>query len=114
MIQIIPEGKVQISGNASLKDQINGIPFTSQGYEVWITKIVDEKDEKKQAELLDSLAERLAQTYYKKLDGELRSTRNDMVDNLRIELNKEYEEKLKKAKELIIKLKEENDKLKSK
>lgn len=114
MIQIIPEGKVQISGNASLKDQINGIPFTSQGYEVWITKIVDEKDEKKQAELLDSLAERLAQTYYKKLDGELRSTRNEMIDNLRIELNKEYEEKLKKAKELIIKLKEENDKLKSK
>lgn len=114
MIQTIPEGKVQISGNASLKDQINGIPFTSQGYEVWVTKVVDEKDEKKQAELLDSLAERLAQTYYKKLDGELRSTRNDMVDNLRIELNKEYEEKLKKAKELIIKLKEENDKLKSK
>ena len=114
MIQIIPEGKVQISGSASLKDQINGIPFTSQGYEVWITKIVDEKDEKKQAELLDSLAERLAQTYYKKLDGELRSTRNDMVDNLRIELNKEYEEKLKKAKELIIKLKEENDRLKNK
>ena len=114
MIQVIPEGKVQISGNASLKDQINGIPFTSQGYEVWVTKIVDEKDEKKQAELLDSLAERLAQTYYKKLDGELRSTRNDMVDNLRIELSKEYEEKLKKAKELIIKLKEENDKLKNK
>lgn len=114
MIQVIPEGKVQISGNASLKDQINGIPFTSQGCEVWVTKIVDEKDEKKQAGLLDSLAERLAHTYYKKLDGELRSTRNDMVDNLRIELSKEYEEKLKKAKELIIKLKEENDKLKNK
>ena len=48
MIQIIPKRKVQISGNASLKDQINGIPFTSQGYEVWVTKVVDEKDEKKQ------------------------------------------------------------------
>ena len=45
MIQTIPEGKVQISGNVSLKDQINGIPFTSQGYEVWVTKVVDEKDE---------------------------------------------------------------------
>jgi len=114
MIQIIPEGKVQISGNASLKDQINGIPFTSQGYEVWVTKVVDEKDEKKQEELLDSLVERLVKTYYKKLDEELRSTRNEMIDNLRIELNKEYEEKLKKAKELIIKLKEENDRLKNK
>jgi hypothetical protein len=37
-----------------------------------------------------------------------------MIDNLRIELSGEYEEKLKKAKELIIKLKEENDRLKNK
>lgn len=107
MQNILDEGKVQISASASLKDRIEGVQFSSQGYEVWLTKIVNEEDEKEQARLLDETANRLVTQYYKKLEQEIKSTRNDMIDTLRVELDKEYREKLQKAKEIIIELKEQ-------
>jgi len=92
-----------------LKDRINGIDFTSQGHEIWLTKIVDEKDENKQYELLEVMVDRLIKKYYERLSDELRTTRNDMVDKLRKELADEYEERLNKAREMV---KELQDKIK--
>ena len=44
---------------------------------------------------------------------ELKNNRSDDVDKLRIELAEQYGEKLKKAKEVILKLKGENQELKN-
>lgn len=104
MIDIIPEGKVQISANASMKDRINGIDFTSQGVEVWATKLIDEKDEERLDKMLDEQIDRLVVRYYERLAKEITRTRNELVDKLRIELANEYEVKLKKAKEMIVDL----------
>lgn len=50
-----------------------------------------------------------------KLDiEELKSTRNDLIDKLRAELSAEYDDKLAKAKEMILALREENKLLKEK
>ena len=114
MEYILPEGKVQISSSAKLSDRIDNIQFTNQGYEVWATKIVDEKDQKAQEELLDRTVERLVQEYYGKLSKEITSTRNEMIDTLRAELSAEYDEKLKKAKEIILEQREQIKLLKSK
>jgi small-conductance mechanosensitive channel len=43
---------------------------------------------------------------------ELKNNRSDDVDKLRVELAEQYEGKLKKAKEVILKLKGENEELK--
>ena len=112
MNTILPEGKVQITASANLKDRIDGVQFTSQGYELWITKMVDEKDEEEQVRLLSNVAEELVQKYFEKLGKELKATRNELVDNLRIDLEKEYDVKIKKAKEMIIELRKENKELK--
>lgn len=112
MNTIIPEGKVQITASANLKDRIANVQFTAQGYELWITKIVDEKDEDKQRELLNSVVEDLVQKYFAKLGKELKASRNELVDNLRIDLEKEYDVKIKKAKEMIMELRKENKELK--
>ena len=114
MENILPEGKVQISSSAKLSDRIDNIQFTNQGYEVWATKVVDEKDQEEMGKLLDSTIERLVQEYYGKLAKEITSTRNEMIDTLRAELSAEYDEKLKKAKEIILEQREEIKLLKSK
>ena len=114
MEYILPEGKVQISSSAKLSDRIDNIQFTNQGYEVWATKIVDEKDQEEMSKLLDSTVERLVQEYYGKLSKEITSTRKEMIDTLRAELSAEYDEKLKKAKEIILEQREEIKLLKSK
>lgn len=103
-MDILPEGKVQITASANLKDRIDGIQFSSQGYEVWLTKIVDEDDQEKTAKLLDDTVERLVKQYYDKLAKEITTTRNEMIDTLRAELSGEYDAKLKFAKEEILKL----------
>jgi hypothetical protein len=113
-MEILPEGKVQISSSANLKDRIDGIQFSSQGYEVWITKVVDEKDQKKTEEVLDSTVQRLVKEYYDKLAKEITTTRNELIDTLRAELSAEYDEKLKKAKEIILEQREEIKLLKNK
>ena len=109
---ILPEGKVQITASANLKDRIDGIQFTSQGYEVWITKVVNEKDQEEQARILNNTAEELVQRYFDKLSKEITETRNDLVDNLRIDLEKKYADRLKKGKEMVLSLQEENKELK--
>jgi DNA-binding transcriptional regulator PaaX len=109
---ILPEGKVQITASANLKDRIDGIQFTSQGYEVWITKVVNEKDQEEQARILNNTAEELVQRYFGKLSKEITETRNDLVDNLRIDLEKKYADRLKKGKEMVLSLQEENKELK--
>ena len=114
MEYILPEGKVQISSSAKLSDRIDNIQFTNQGYEVWATKVVDEKDQEEMGKLLDSTIERLVQEYYGKLAKEITSTRNEMIDTLRAELSAEYDEKLKKAKEIILEQREQIKLLKSK
>ena len=114
MENILPEGKVQISSSAKLSDRIDNIQFTNQGYEVWATKVVDEKDQEEMGKLLDSTIERLVQEYYGKLAKEITSTRNEMIDTLRAELSAEYDEKLKKAKEIILEQREQIKLLKSK
>ena len=114
MENILPEGKVQISSSAKLSDRIDNIQFTNQGYEVWATKVVDEKDQEEMGKLLDSTIERLVQEYYGKLAKEITSTRNEMIDTLRAELSAEYDEKLKKAKEIILEQREQIKLLKGK
>lgn len=114
MESILPEGKVQISSSAKLSDRIDNIQFTNQGYEVWVTKVVDENDQEAQEKLLDSTVERLVAEYYGKLAKEITSTRNEMIDTLRAELSAEYDEKLKKAKEIILEQREQIKLLKGK
>lgn len=97
----IPEGKEQIYVEALYKEPIDGIPFSNAGLTVGVSKYIKEDTEN---EVLDEQIQRLTKEYFSKLSSEIKSTRNDMIDTLRVELSKEYDGKLQLAKEEIIKL----------
>ena len=100
----IPEGKIQIYVEAVYKEPIDGIPFSNTGLTVAVSKYINEGELTTE---LDEQIQRLAKEYFGKLSSEIRSTRNDMIDTLRIELSKEYDKKLQLAKEEIIKLRKQ-------
>jgi len=100
----IPEGKIQIYVEAVYKEPIVGIPFSNTGLTVAVSKYINEGELTTE---LDEQIQRLAKEYFGKLSSEIRSTRNDMIDTLRIELSKEYDKKLQLAKEEIIKLRKQ-------
>ena len=97
----IPEGKEQIYIEAVYKEPIDGIPFSNVGLTVGVSKYINEGELQSS---IDEQIQRLTKEYFSKLSSEVKSTRNDLIDSLRIELSKEYDNKLKLAKEEIIKL----------
>lgn len=105
----IPEGKIQIYTEAVYKEPIEGIPFSNTGLTVGVSKYIDENQLTNE---LDELVQRLVKEYFGKLSREIRSTRNDLIDKVRVELSAEYDEKLAKAKEMILELREQNKLLK--
>jgi len=105
----IPEGKELLWAEAVYKEPIQGIPFSNVGLTVGISKYIEEG---KSDSELDTLVQRMVKEYFKKLSEEVKSTRNDMIDNIRIEVSKEKDGIIEKAKEEYIKLREENNALK--
>jgi len=113
MVNLIPEGMIQVSVGGSIKDKIANIDYTSQGIDLWITKIVPEEDGKEAYQMLDSLCQKLTDKYAQRLSENLKAQRNRAIDNLRQEVAEKYDKKLKQAKELILSQKEEINKLKN-
>lgn len=107
----IPEGKEQVYVEAVYKEPIEGIPFSNVGLTVGVSKYIDEG---KVEEELDRQTQRLVKEYFDKLASEIKKSRNTLIDQLRVDLDKEYGEKLKKAKEIILEQREEIKLLKEK
>jgi DNA gyrase/topoisomerase IV subunit B len=114
METILPEGKTQVTVSGKLSDRINNVQFTNQGIEVWLTKVVDDDKEQETYDLLNALKDRLIEKYAKQLSDELTTTRNDAIDELRVELDAQYKEKMDKAREMILAMREEIKLLKGK
>ncbi len=100
----IPEGKEQIYVEAVYKEPIEGIPFSNVGLTVGVSKYIDQGEIEKE---LDGQIQRLVKEYFDKLASEVKSTRNEMMDKLRVELDKEYADKLKEAKRIILEQREQ-------
>jgi len=107
----IPEGKEQIYVEAVYKEPIEGIPFSNVGLTVGVSKYIDQGEIEKE---LDGQIQRLVKEYFDKLASEIKKSRNTLIDQLRVDLDKEYGEKLKKAKEIILEQREEIKLLKEK
>jgi len=110
-MNIIPEGKEQIYVEALYKEPIEGVPFSNIGLTVAVSKYIEQGTEDKE---LDKQIQRLAKEYFDKLAKEMRAkaddikeTRNQLADKIRVDISKEYDKKLKKAKEIILKQREE-------
>ena len=110
-MNIIPEGKEQIYVEALYKEPIEGVPFSNIGLTVAVSKYIEQGTEDKE---LDKQIQRLAKEYFDKLAKEMRikaddikETRNQLADKIRVDISKEYDKKLKKAKEIILKQREE-------
>ena len=110
-MNIIPEGKEQIYVEAVYKEPIEGIPFSNVGLTVGVSKYITEGEIEKE---LDGQIQRLVKEYFDKLANEIKKSRNTLIDQLRVDLDKEYGEKLKKAKEIILEQREEIKLLKEK
>jgi hypothetical protein len=106
----IPEGKEQIYVEAVYKEPIEGIPFSNLGLTVGISKYINEGEV---AEELDKTIQRLVKEYFDRLATEIKDTRNDLIDKVRVEIAGEYDAKLDLAKDMIKELREENKKLKA-
>lgn len=118
MIDILPEDKVQITVSSELKDKIAGVDYTSQGLSVWLTRVVDSKDQEQMYEVVQEVVDLITQRYAQKLAKDLevqkekyeqslqdmKDTRNPQIDQIRIDLSGEYDDKLKLAKQEILKL----------
>lgn len=107
----IPEGKEQIYVEAVYKEPIDGIPFSNVGLTVGISKYINEGEIEDE---LDSQIQRLVKEYFDKLASEIKKSRNTLIDQLKVDLDKEYSEKFKKAKEIILEQREEIKLLKEK
>jgi len=101
----IPEGKEQVYVEAVYKEPIEGIPFSNVGLTVGVSKYIDEGTVEKE---LDSIIQRLVKEYFGKLATEIKSTRNTLIDQVRVELDEKYKGYIKELKEEIIKLKNNN------
>jgi hypothetical protein len=117
-MNIIPEGKEQIYVEATYKEPIEGVPFSNIGLTVAVSKYIEQGTEAKE---LDKQIQRLVKEYFDKLAEEMKGkadsikeTRNELVDKLRVEIADQYDEKLKKAKEIILAQREEIKLLKNK
>jgi hypothetical protein len=118
MVDILPEGKVQITVSSELKDKIAGVDYTSQGLSVWLTRVVDSKNQEQMYTVAQDVVDLITQRYAEKLAKDLevqkekyeqslqdmKDTRNPQIDQIRIDLSGEYDEKLKLAKQEILKL----------
>ena len=110
-MNIIPEGKEQIYVEAVYKEPIEGIPFSNVGLTVGVSKYINEGEVEKE---LDGQIQRLVREYFDKLASEIKKSRNTLIDQLRVDLDKEYSDKLAKAKEIILGQREEIKLLKEK
>lgn len=110
-MNIIPEGKEQIYVEAVYKEPIEGIPFSNVGLTVGVSKYIDQGEIEKE---LDKQIQRLVKEYFDKLSAQIKESRNSLIDQLRVDLANEYDEKLKKAKEIILEQREEIKLLKEK
>ena len=107
----IPEGKQQVYIEVLYKEPIEGIPFSNVGITVGVSKYIGEGELSSE---IDQQVQALVQEKFGKLKEQIATTRNEMIDRLREELDKEYSGKLKKAKEIILEQREEIKLLKSK
>ena len=111
----IPEGKEQIYVEATYKEPIEGVPFSNIGLTVGVSKYIEQGTEaEKLTEELDKQIQRLVKEYFDKLSEDMKvkadtikETRNELVDKLRVDIANEYDERLKKAKEIILAQREE-------
>jgi vancomycin permeability regulator SanA len=100
----IPEGKEQIWTEAVYKEPIEGIPYSNVGLTVGVSKYIEQGSEREE---IEKVIQTLVEQYFVKLAEDIRSIRNELMDKLRVEIAEEYDEKLAKAKELILKQREE-------
>ena len=113
-MNIIPEGKEMIWAEGIYKEPIEGIPFSNVGLTLGRARYVEEGDIETAEKMLDDEIERATKRYFDKLASEIKKSRNTLIDQLRVDLDKEYGEKLKKAKEIILEQREEIKLLKEK
>lgn len=102
----IPENKQQIYVEATYKEPIEGVPFSNTGLTVGLTKNIYEGKGLIEKEI-DSQIDRLCEDYFTKLKAKVLETRNDMIDQLRVEMDEKYTEHIQKLKDEIIKLKKQ-------
>ena len=100
----IPEGKEQIWTEAVYKEPIEGIPYSNVGLTVGVAKYIEQGSEREE---IEKTIQRLTEEYFVKLAEDIRSTRNELMDKLRVEIAQEYDEKLAKAKKIILEQREE-------
>ena len=100
----IPEGKEQIWTEAVYKEPIEGIPYSNVGLTVGMSKYIEQGSEREE---IEKTIQTLVEQYFVKLAEDIRSTRNELMDKLRVEIAQEYDGKLKKAKKMILEQREE-------
>jgi hypothetical protein len=114
MTEIKGPNMIEITGTVELQEPIAGVDYSKNGFTLSATKYILEEDEKEMHTKLYELLETSVKIYFDRLKDQVQSTRNNMIDELRIEIEKEYEEKLKEAKKMILDQREQIKLLKNK
>lgn len=100
----IPEGKQQVYVEASYKEPIEGIQYSNAGLTVGVTKNVFEGKGRIEKEI-DKQIDRLCEAYLEKFMDKILSTRNEIVDTVRCEMDVKYLDTIQKLKDEIAELK---------
>ena len=103
----IPEGMMEVWASGEMKEPIEGVRFSNEGVQLGFALFVKREDWEDAQSVLNQQVEQLKRVYHEKLKTALTDTRNDVMDNLRIELSEQYDSQLEKAQKEIIKLKEQ-------
>ena len=105
------KNKVQIAGTVELQEPIEGVDYSKNGFILTVTKYVDASKEEEGLTELNTLLSVAVARYFDQLKKKVQSSRNTMIDKLRVEVSEEYEDKMAKAKRIILSQREELNKL---
>ena len=101
---VIPEGKELIWVEALYKEPIEGVSFSNAGLTVGKACYVFEGS-KEIEKKIDREIDRLAEDRFEILKEKVLSSRNKMLDEIRVELDEKYRDHIEKLKQKIVELK---------
>lgn len=96
-----------VKPNFGVKAPIKGVSFSNEEASLGLEFEVADNDWVAVEEELYKQVQAVAKKYFNKLAEEIEEGQDNLLDKIKVELSKEYEEKLELAKAEIIKLREQ-------
>lgn len=95
---------MKVTIKSGLKLPIKGVAFSNQELGLEVEQEIDDGNYESLEKELSEVVKKMVDKYTAMLEEELASNQGDLLAKLQIQIGKDYEDKLDKARDMIIKL----------